>query len=71
LTLQALDFGRYLRWRYHMVHSLLPGSWQDGTVVARTTSYQRTIATLQVGPWVQPVECGMPLGSCSAIEPTG
>ena len=46
---QALDFGRYLRWRYSMVHPLLPESWQDGAVVARTTSYQRTIATLQVG----------------------
>ena len=32
-----------------MVHSLLPDSWQDGVVLARSTSYQRTIATLQVG----------------------
>lgn len=49
LLCQALDFGRYLRWRYNMVHSLLPDTWQDGVVLARTTSYQRTIATLQVG----------------------
>ena len=30
-----------------MVHPLLPDSYQEGSLVARTTSYQRTIATLQ------------------------
>lgn len=46
---QALDFGRWLRWRYNMVHSLLPDEHQVGVVNARTTNYSRTVATLQVG----------------------
>lgn len=47
--MQALDFGRYLRWRYSMVEGLLPDQWEEGVVNARTTNYQRTVATLQVG----------------------
>lgn len=46
---QALDFGRWLRWRYAMVHPLLPDAWEPGAVAARSTNYQRTLATLQVG----------------------
>lgn len=46
---QALDLGRWLRWRYAMVHRLLPvDGFEATTVMARTTNYQRTIATLQV-----------------------
>lgn len=45
---QALEFGRWLRSRYAAVHALLPTAHQEGAVVARTTNYSRTIATLQV-----------------------
>ena len=46
---QALDFGRWLRWRYAMLHPLLPlDGFDPAAVAARTTNYQRTIATLQV-----------------------
>lgn len=44
---QALAFGRWLRWRYHLVHGVLPGAHAEGVVNARTTNYSRTIATLQ------------------------
>ncbi|PSC67963.1 Lysophosphatidic acid phosphatase type 6 [Micractinium conductrix] len=44
---QAREFGRWLRWRYSMVYGLLPGSYQEGAVLGRTTNYSRTIATLQ------------------------
>lgn len=44
---QAREFGRWLRWRYHMVHGLLPERHEPGVVNARTTNYSRTVATLQ------------------------
>lgn len=46
---QAREFGRWLRWRYHLVHGLLPERHEPGVVNARTTNYSRTVATLQVG----------------------
>lgn len=46
---QAREFGRWLRWRYHMVLGLLPERHEPGAVNARSTNYSRTIATLQVG----------------------
>ncbi|GAB4814148.1 hypothetical protein N2152v2_001194 [Parachlorella kessleri] len=46
--LQAQDFGRWLRWRYVMIHEgFLPEKFQAGCVAARTTNYARTIATLK------------------------
>jgi hypothetical protein len=45
---QALDFGRWLRWRYALVHGLLPETHSEGVVTSRTTNYSRTVATLQV-----------------------
>lgn len=44
---QAREFGRWLRWRYHMVLGLLPERHEPGAVNARSTNYSRTIATLQ------------------------
>ncbi|KAL4424929.1 hypothetical protein ABPG77_009658 [Micractinium sp. CCAP 211/92] len=44
---QAREFGRWLRWRYHLVHGLLPERHEPGVVNARTTNYSRTVATLQ------------------------
>lgn len=44
---QALQFGQWLRQRYVEEVGFLPPKYEDGTLLARSTNYSRTIATLR------------------------